>query len=199
MSRKAPTPIRTTPSSAPLEAMVAKQQSHIDELVMKNRSLEQTISKLRADLSGEKGRWDGTIQQLKQQSKVEQAEWKEGCDTLQSLWRIEHLRVIVDVEKEKTNATKLREDLRMAKLARLRRDFQITMFQARESELEDRIQQLNYELELKGREKEAEAQFADSLANKVREAEEQLELSADEKKQLEACTIQLSTQAFFVC
>lgn len=169
--------------------MVAKQQSHIDELVMKNRSLEQAMTKLRAELSGEKGRWETTIQQLRQKSKEEQAEWKEGCDSLQRLWKIEHLRAVVDLEKGRTTVIKLREELRVARLARLQRDFQIGMFQAKESELEDRIQQLSYDLEVKSRGREVEAQLVESLTEDLQEAREQLESSVEEKKQLEACMI----------
>lgn len=196
MSRKAPTPIRSTPSSAPLETMVAKQQAHIDDLVAKNRSLEQTVNRAKADLSQEKARWEATVQQLKQQSKVEQAEWKEGCDSLQSLWRIEHLRAVVDVEKERIAVIKLREELRLARLARLQRDFQISMFQAKESELEDRIQQLVYELEVQERENDEERLAANSLAKRLQDAEDELKSSREENKQLE---VRLCCGVFFQC
>lgn len=189
MSRKAPTPIRITPSSAPLEAMVAKQQSNIDELVTKNRSLEQTINKLKAELSSEKAKWEAAVQQLHQQHKDEQGEWREGCDSLQSLWRIAHLRAVVDLEKERMVAFKLKEELRLERLARLQRDFQIGQFQARETELEDRVQELALEVERKdGRRLEEVATLEATVEELRKEVEEQsgkLEEAVQARKQLE--------------
>lgn len=169
---------------------MAKQQSHIDELVMKNRSLEQTVTKVRAELSAEKARWEGIALQMKQQSKAELAEWKKGCDALQSSWRIQQLRAVVDLEKERISCLKLKEELRQEQLARLHRDFQIGMFQAKESELEDRIQQLTIELDGKDEEKDESVKLAEELEVQLRASEEQLEQSAQARKRLEARVIQ---------
>ncbi|EKM58265.1 uncharacterized protein PHACADRAFT_117064 [Phanerochaete carnosa HHB-10118-sp] len=189
MSRKTPTPIRIAPSSAPLEAMVAKQQSNIDELVTRNRSLEQSINKLKAELSAEKAKSDATAQQLHQQHKAEQGEWREGCDSLQSLWRIAHLKAVVDLEKERTVAFKLKEDLRSERLARLQRDFQIGQFQAREAELEDRVQELTLDNgERNGQTQEELAALETTVQEQQREADErkeELEEAIQSKKQLE--------------
>lgn len=189
MTRVAPTPIRITPSSAPLEAMVAKQQSNIDELVTRNRSLEQTISKLKADLVAERSKTEAAVQQLQQQHKVEQAEWREGCDSLQGLWRVAHLRTVVDLEKERTLSLRLKEDLRLEKLARLQRDFQIGQFQAREGELEDRVQELALDNVVKDRRLSEELstleETVQALRKDVKERDEQLEETLQSKKQLE--------------
>lgn len=166
--------------------MVAKQQAHIDELVMKNRSLDQMVNKLKGELSTEKARYETSMQQLKHQSKLQQSEWKEGCDSLQSLWRIAHLKAVLELEKERTAVIKLKEDLRLERLARLQRDFRITMFQAKELELEDRLQQLTCELEGRDGEKEVDTQLAESLREQLHAAEEKLDLARQEKKQLEA-------------
>lgn len=194
MSRKTPTPIRITPSSAPLEAMVAKQQSNIDELVTKNRSSEQSINKLKAELSTEKAKSDATIQQLHQQHKAEQGEWREGCDSLQSLWRIAHLKAIVDLEKDRTAAFKLKEDLRSERLARLQRDFQIGQFQAREAELEDRVQELTLDNEERNGQTQEElvtlGATVQELQREAEERKEELEEAVQSKRQLEVRLVQ---------
>ncbi|KAI0694610.1 hypothetical protein BC835DRAFT_999225 [Cytidiella melzeri] len=147
MNRKAPTPIRSTPSSAPLEAMVAKQQAHIDELVMQNRTSEQIILKLKAEIDIGKHRHDNNLQQIKQQFEQERAEWKQAGDSLQNLWRIAYLRIVTALEKEKADGLKTKEELRLARLARLQRDYQIGMFQAKELESENQIVDLQDHLE----------------------------------------------------
>lgn len=146
ITRKAPTPIRSAPSSAPLEAMVTKQQAHIDELVMRNRTTEQTIQKLKAEIEAEKQRHESSLQQLKQQFGQERTEWKEAADSLQNLWRAAYLRAVHDLAKERMEIVKLREELRLSRLAKLQRDYQIGMFQAKELELENHVVDLQDQL-----------------------------------------------------
>ncbi|GJE88583.1 hypothetical protein PsYK624_046660 [Phanerochaete sordida] len=169
--------------------MVAKQQSNIDELVTKNRSLEQTITKLRADVTAEKAKTEAAVQREQEQHKAEQAEWKEGCDSLQSLWRIAHLRAVVDLEKEKTTAFKLKEDMRLERLARLQRDFQIGQFQAREAELENRLQELTLEIGEKDRRQQDDIATLEGTVEELRkeaeERDEKLEDAIQAKNQLE--------------
>lgn len=175
--------------------MVAKQQSHIDDLVAKNRTLEQTLTKVRAELSAEKARVDTGLVQFKTQLKKEQDEWREGCDSLQSLWRITHLRSVVDLEKERLIILQLREQLRQERLATLQRDFQISTFQAREVELEDQLQQ-----HLRERDRQAQQIQETSvltgnikqLQAELRQKEQDLEDAVQSKQQLEARTIQPS-------
>jgi chromosome segregation ATPase len=147
MNRKAPTPIRSVPSSAPLEAMVTKQQSHIDELVMKNRTSEQTIQKLKAEIQAEQHRHESSVQNLKLQFGQERAEWKGAGDSLQQLWRIAYLRILSDLGRERTEMVKMKEELRLARLARLQRNYRIGSFQAKELESEDRIMELREQVE----------------------------------------------------
>ncbi|OBZ72249.1 hypothetical protein A0H81_07920 [Grifola frondosa] len=156
MFRKAPTPILSTSSSAPLEAMVAKQQTHIDELVAQNRTLEHTITKLHEANAEEKASSASAIAQLQERWKAERLEWRDGCESLQAAHRIAHLRTAVVLDQERTNVLKEREVLRKERLARMQRDFRLVMFQARETELEDRVAELEQLLELEMMESEEE-------------------------------------------
>lgn len=173
--------------------MVAKQQSHIDDLVAKNRTLEQTLTKVRAELSAEKARVDTGLVQFKNQLKKEQDEWREGCDSLQSLWRITHLRSVVDLEKERLIILQLREQLRQERLATLQRDFQITTFQAREAELEDQLQQHIRERDRQAQQIQETSVLTGNIKQlqaELRQKEQDLEDAVQSKQQLEARTLQ---------
>lgn len=202
MSRRAPTPLRSTPSSAPLEAMVAKKQAHIEELVTQTRTLEHTITKLRQTLIDEQTRAKDAVTALQQKWKEERAEWREGCDSLQAAHRIAHLRTSVELDRERLAVLKVREETRMERLARLQRDYRLVAFQRREFELEARIMELEKELEevrlkqeherraldeqLEGRAVELQARCAE-LAEEQRETAEQLADTLKEKAKIEVC------------
>ncbi|KAJ3536450.1 hypothetical protein NM688_g6835 [Phlebia brevispora] len=142
MSRMVPTPIRTAPSSAPLETMVAKQQAHIDELVIKNRSFEMTVQQLQTELASEKVRYDDALQKVKAQYDGERKKWKEDSDMLEGLWRISYLREVTKRAETSGTILDMKNELRLAKLAILQRDFNLEMFRAKESEWDDKIAEL---------------------------------------------------------
>ncbi len=209
-TRKAPTPIRTAPSSAPLESMVAKQQAHIDELVARNRTLEHTINKLRAETASEKQQYENALVEANKLWKIERSEWQDGCDTLQRLWRIAHYRTLVELEKARAATLNVKEELRMEKIARLQRDFQIAMFQKKESESEYRISCLEDELvaarlgsdELTERMKQEAGEVSTKYANLkkvLQQKDEEFDGLSEEKNQLEACIIQFFIMHWHDC
>ncbi|KAG1747248.1 uncharacterized protein EDB91DRAFT_1117197 [Suillus paluster] len=146
-SKKAPTPVRTAAPFAPHEAMVASQQGHIENLVQKNRTLEHTIKKLHDERDIEQTRAKDTVSFIKQQWRAEQKEWHAGCDALQACHRIAHLRTACALDDERIAVLKEREIARRERLARIQRDYKITMFQAREAELESQIEDLQADLD----------------------------------------------------
>ncbi|KAI0714251.1 hypothetical protein C8T65DRAFT_546450, partial [Cerioporus squamosus] len=128
-------------------AMIASQQQHIAELVQRNKTLEHTISKLRAAVAEEKDRAADAVAQIQAQWKAERMEWREGCDLLQVSHRIAHLRTAGDVEREHRALLDTKEALRKEKLLRMHRDYKLVMFQAKELEMEERVSQLQWDLE----------------------------------------------------
>lgn len=146
-SKKAPTPVRTAAPFAPHDAMVASQQAHIEDLVQKSRTMEHTIKKLREELSLEQTRAKDAVNVIKQQWRVEQKDWHAGCDALQACHRIAHLRTACTLDDERIVVLKEREIARREKLARIQRDYRITMFQVREAELEGQVEDLQGELD----------------------------------------------------
>lgn len=200
MSRMAPTPIRTAPSSAPLEAMVTKQQNHIDELVTRNRGLEVAVQKLQVDVTSERARYEDALQKVKAQYDNEKKKWKEDSNMLQGLWHISYLREVVKVESAGKTIMDMKDELRLSRLATLQRDYQLEMFRAKESERDDKIAELEDALEAANWDKaEAEAQFAAREKEKVSFAErletriEELLEAAEDQKQTEVRRIRHDT------
>lgn len=146
-ARSVPTPIRSTPTSAPYEAMAISQQTHIDDLVQKNRTLDHVAKKLKEELLSEQARSRDAIKSIKSRWEEESAEWKEGCESLQAFHRIAHLRTIVELDRERLAVVKEKDVARQERIAKLQRDYQITMFQVRESQLEGNIEELEEEFQ----------------------------------------------------
>lgn len=146
-SKRAPTPVRKAAPFVPHDAMVASQQGHIEDLVQKTRNLDHTIKKLKDELSLEQTRAKNAVNDIKQQWRAEQKEWHAGCDALQACHRIAHLKTACTLDNERIAVVKEREITRRERLARIQRDYKITMFQAREAELESRIEDLQADLD----------------------------------------------------
>ncbi|KAF9267759.1 hypothetical protein L218DRAFT_954955 [Marasmius fiardii PR-910] len=89
----------------------------------------------------EKTRARTTIQELQSRWHTEQKQWREAVDTLQACHRIAHLRVQAEVESGRKNVLIEQAARRKEKLAVAQRDFMITKFQIRESELERAIEE----------------------------------------------------------
>ena len=147
MSRRAPTPLRSAPSSGPMDAMVKNMKQQIDDLVAKNRSLDHTISKLRDSLAEEQKRGSEGVDVLQKTFKQERAAWIRGCDAIQAIHRAAHARTLVELDRERMAVLREREATRIERLARLQRDFRLVEFQRREFDLEKRVVELERELE----------------------------------------------------
>ncbi|KAJ3855029.1 hypothetical protein EV368DRAFT_16882, partial [Lentinula lateritia] len=123
-------------------SLEASQQSHIDDLVQRNRTHEQTIRKLKDELAQEKIRAKTVVQDIQTKLHAEKREWREACDTLQSCHRIHQLRLHVELEKQRSDQLAEQDLLRKEKVAALQREFAITKFQIQESLLERQILEL---------------------------------------------------------
>ncbi|KAI0734107.1 hypothetical protein C8Q72DRAFT_807452 [Fomitopsis betulina] len=147
MSRRVPTPLRSAPSSGPMDAMVKNMKDQIDDLVAKNRTLDHTISKLREAVAEEQKRGSDGVDALQKTFKQERAAWIRGCDTIQAVHRFAHARTLVELDRERIVILRERETARIERLARLQRDFRLVEFQRREFDLEKRLLELERELE----------------------------------------------------
>ncbi|KZT20144.1 hypothetical protein NEOLEDRAFT_1040843, partial [Neolentinus lepideus HHB14362 ss-1] len=127
-------------------AMAASQQAHIDQLVQQSRTQDQTVKRLQEDLAREQTRSKDALQQIQLKWQAERREWLEGCETIQACHRIAHLRTTLELSKERSLVLDERDLARREKRARLQRDYRLTLFQAKEAELEDEILRLRDEL-----------------------------------------------------
>jgi chromosome segregation ATPase len=141
MHRRGGTPLAAPPS------LEASNQGQIDDLVLRNRTLEHKVKKLTEQLATEDTRAKGAVADIRKQWQEQQQEWREGCDILQACHNIVQLRNAVELEKERMVVMKEMEVVRQEKVKTLQRDFRITMFQAKEEELDGRIAELEDERE----------------------------------------------------
>ena len=123
-----------------IPTLEASNQSQIDDLVQRNRTLEHTNKKLSEQLAQEHSRSKDTLLQLESQWDLNQSDWKQTCQNLLGSYRIIQKSVQVELEKERMNALKEMKITRDEKLLRLQRDFKITLFQIKEEELERRVE-----------------------------------------------------------
>lgn len=153
--------------------MVINQQQHISELVARNKTLEHTISKLKAAVEAEKAHAHDAVAQIEARWKAERAEWREGCDSLQIAHRIAHLRTGDELDRARGALLEAKEALRTERLLRMQRDFRLVMFQAKEIELEQRNAALERELAEAAVEKEELVEELDERAAETATALEQ--------------------------
>ena len=157
---------RIKSTADPNEAMIANQQQHIAQLVAQNKTLDHTISKLRAAVAEEKDRAADAIAKIQEEWKAERIEWRKGCDSLQNAHRIAHLRTVAQVDREQQALLTAKEACRKETLLRMHRDYKLVMFQAKELEMEERVAQLQWDLE------KAVAEREDAVAEVEERAEE---------------------------
>lgn len=153
-------------------SLEASQQKHITDLVQKNRALETENKKLRKDLDLERSRAKEAVKDL-------QTAWHEEVqevfDVLQTCHELSEIRTVGSLEQERTKVLREQEVTRQEKVARIQRDFQITMFQIRESELTSHIEDLEDEKE----------ELVRKYTRKIGRLNQQLEGSASNVAELE--------------
>ncbi len=115
--------------------MIASQQTHINELVQKTRTLDNTIKNLQDKLTNSRAQWQ-----------AEHKEWIDGCDSLMACHRIAHLRTNVRLTQERVALGHERDSTRRERVAVIQRDYNLILFKARERELEIEADQLREEL-----------------------------------------------------
>lgn len=183
------TPLRSAPQGTALIDTVSKQHSRMDELVLKNRTLEHTVEKLKNVIATEEARGREAMQKIQKGYVQERTEWQQGCDALQAAHRLAHLKTAVELDKERVAVWSAREASRKERLSVLQRDYQLVMFQIQETdhldrvaELEDELENLRYDYEL---EIQVLSRSYDELDSKVAEYVEELDAARQEKAQLE--------------
>lgn len=143
---RSPAKLVLPPSTAPNETMVASLQAHVDDLVQKLRTCEHEKTKLLQELAREKERGTDHARRAHALVQRERGEWADGVDALLAAHRVVHLRTRVALDKERERVLHEREENRKERLNVLGRDYRLTLFQAREFDLELRIEELEDEV-----------------------------------------------------
>ncbi|KAF8575959.1 hypothetical protein K439DRAFT_1283927, partial [Ramaria rubella] len=123
-------------------ARAAKQDAQIAQLVQQIRTLEHSQNQLRAQLRAEETRGVDAVNQIRERWKAESKEWRDGCDSLQAKHRLAHLRTRMTLEHERGLRLEDKEELIREKTATMLREYKITLFQARETELVAQVAEL---------------------------------------------------------
>ncbi|KAK0236046.1 hypothetical protein EDD85DRAFT_839093 [Armillaria nabsnona] len=173
---------------APVPSLEASQQTHIDDLVQRNRSLEHAAKLLRDDLDREKARSKHALSEVHKRWKADQKEWHEGVDVLLSCHRIVLWRKTIDLQTERLNFLKEEEDIRLGKISRLQRDYRITQFQQSESQYVSRQEFLNAEIDALNRkqitQKDKWKAHSAEFLSRVQDRETRLEAATKEVDRL---------------
>ncbi|KAF7312268.1 hypothetical protein MIND_00239800 [Mycena indigotica] len=177
----------------PSPSVEGNMMTQIDDLVQRNRTLEHLNKKLgdenalllekhKRALHDHTESHKRSIHDMKVHFNEERVAFREGCNRILSSHQLAHLRLTAklveteDVILTETNAT------RQQKLACLHRDFQLTMFRVRESQLEARIEDLEDQLKYSSREGNDHIL---ELQGKLRAQEEEIEALGEQQSNLE--------------
>ncbi|KAF8206480.1 hypothetical protein K438DRAFT_1917819 [Mycena galopus ATCC 62051] len=161
-----------------LKDLVQRNQN----LEERNRTLEHTISKnkkLVDDLASDADRAKKAIRAEWHEDRVL---WREGCNRLLTSHNLAHLRLSDKLATAESSILKEMELCREEKVARLHRDFQLTMFRIREAELEAKIEELEDALE--ATEHGQESQLSE-LEERLKSQDEDIGILNEEKSAAE--------------
>ncbi len=161
--------------------MIASQKTHINELVQKTRTLDNTIKELQEQLTNSRAQWQS-----------EHREWIDGCDSLMACHRIAHLRTNVRLAQERVALAHERDSIRRERVAVIQRDYNLILFKAREKELEMEAGQLREELRnAADGNVTLVAQLKNKLAEGMRELKEKATLLRDAEQAKEEAEVGL--------
>ncbi|TFK28129.1 hypothetical protein FA15DRAFT_568596, partial [Coprinopsis marcescibilis] len=132
---------------APTPSIEASNQTQIEDLVQRNKTLEHHNKKLREQIQQEVDRSKEDLAKLQEEQKRLQSEWQHSCFEMLEVTRIIQQQTLLELEGEKTKVIQEMKITREEKLERLKRDYKIKLFQMREEDLERHIVLLEEEKE----------------------------------------------------
>jgi len=182
------TPILST--NAP--SIEAANQSQINDLIQRNRTLEHTTKKLSAQLAEEANRSKAYVKEIQDKHEANQKQWKESCEDVLASYRIVQKQLEVELEKERYATLAEMGVTREEKLQRVQRDHKIKLFQMHDEELERRLEDAEEEkYDLQMQQDLIMRKWMDHCTNyttRLKETQEALERSENEKRDEEVRT-----------
>ncbi|KAK7033087.1 putative glycoside hydrolase family 13 protein [Favolaschia claudopus] len=168
--------------------MEAAFNAQIQDLVQRNRTLEHTNKKLVDELALDTDRAKRANRESHAKFDEERVKWREGCNRVVSCYQLAHLRLNAKLSESEYTLLQEMDLSRQEKVARLHRDFQLTMFRIREAELEAKVEELEDMLQDAQR---GEASHSADLEQQVRSQGEKIALLNKEKSGVETELSQL--------
>ena len=122
--------------------MDARQQAHINELTEQLRTAEHMSKKLREELAQAQAQMKAERTALQDQRLKEAQAWKVGTELTRASHQVAQARLLLLLDMERRNVLSGEDTARKERLARVQRDYNLVLFQQKESELEERIIEL---------------------------------------------------------
>ena len=178
-------------SSVP--SLEASNQAQIDDLVQRNKSLEHLLAKSKEALENERARSKEALTSVQSQWEATQSQWTEATEDILTSWRIVQKQIEGQVEHERGNVIREMRITREEKLARVRRDYKITLFKMNEEKMVRQIEELEDEkddlLDQHAEEMNAAKAKYDEVIAQVKHLGVQLSKAKKEAQDKEVCTI----------
>ena len=181
-SRRGGTPILST--NAP--SIETANQSQINDLIQRNRTLEHTTKKLSAQLAEEVNRSKASVKEIQDKHEANQRQWKESCEDVLASYRIVQKQLEVELEKERYATLAEMGVAREEKLKRVQRDYKLKLFQMHEEGLERKLEEAEEEkYDLQVQQEVIMRKWMDhctKYVTRLKDAQEGLERSENEKQ-----------------
>lgn len=103
--------------------------------------------RFREDLARTESENGRRVETMERKWKQERTEWMEGCDAVQTAHRIAHLKTALLLDAERRSVLDERDERMKERLARMQREYKILLFQVKEDELEERLEELQEEFD----------------------------------------------------
>ena len=149
--------------------MDARQQAHINELTEQLRTAEHMSKKLREELAQAQVQMKAERTALQDQRLKEAQAWKIGMELTRASNKTSQARLLLLLDMERRNVLSGEDALRKERLARIQRDYNLTLFQQKESDLEERIIELQDMLEMEREARERDNREYEELREKFAE------------------------------
>lgn len=137
-------PTTTTTTRQPA---IGSQQSHIDDLVQENRTLETINKRLKDALHTEQNRAKDSVNDMSGQWHVEKTQYENSIETIHGLHRIAHFKTKALLEAEKMRVLKVHGEVRQERIRVMEKEFRISELEAKEEEWKAKLQELREDVE----------------------------------------------------
>lgn len=133
------------PLYSPVPSLAAANQSQIDDLVQRNKTLDSMHKKLLDEVKQERERHKAELLKIRDEHDQAREEWRRSTADLLTLCQIHNRNVQLELETEKGKVTQEMIGVREEKLGRINRDYKLKLWELRSEELEQQVTVLQEE------------------------------------------------------